>query len=297
MSDDFLLTNLELRASTETGEQAEGLSHRSMEGMVLLTVRELAASGEPRGAVTIVHDVGDHGQRYADLARELTDQDWAVALPDLRGHGTSEGERGHSAGIREVERDLSEIQDHLAYRMPDAPKVLVGQGAGALYSLLFALERPGVVQALVLVAPLHDPKFEPPEAPKGFKKFFNKVTPQSPGKIGYQPDQLTSDANQAAAWGADAHAHGIITLRAAEQVAEAAARFLPRVAEAGIPVLIVHGADDPISSVEKSRVLEGAGVDVQVFDGMRHQPLHEADSAKVRAAILSWLDAKVPRAD
>src|SRR5688572_9733239 len=151
MADEFTLTNLELRESTDTGEEAAGLSHRSMAGMFLLQVRELAARGEPRGAVTVVHDAGDHSRRYDSLARELANSGWAVALPDLRGHGGSEGERGHSAGIAEVVRDLGEIQDHLAYRMPDAPKVLVGQGLGALYALAFALERADVARGLVLV--------------------------------------------------------------------------------------------------------------------------------------------------
>ena len=30
MEDDFFLTNLELRESTDTGEETEGLSHKSM---------------------------------------------------------------------------------------------------------------------------------------------------------------------------------------------------------------------------------------------------------------------------
>ena len=101
---DFFLTNLELRASDATGEMAEGLSHSTMKGMVLLTVLELAANGEPRGAVTVLHDAGDTGDRYQELARTLADDGWAIALPDLRGHGRTEGPRGHSAGLREVER-------------------------------------------------------------------------------------------------------------------------------------------------------------------------------------------------
>jgi hypothetical protein len=55
IEDDFFLTNLELRDSTETGDVASGLSHDSMKGMVLLTVLELAARGEPTGAVTVIH--------------------------------------------------------------------------------------------------------------------------------------------------------------------------------------------------------------------------------------------------
>ena len=146
-------TYLELRESTPDGEQGAGLSHSS-EGLVLVHVLEVAAYGEPRGIVTIVHDAGDHGGRYEELAHALAEKDFAVALPDMRGHGRSEGPRGHSNGLKEVVRDLEEVQNHLAYRLPEAPKVLVGQGLGALYALTYALQKPGELAGLALVSPL-----------------------------------------------------------------------------------------------------------------------------------------------
>ena len=294
--DDFFLTNLELRESTETGEAASGLSHASMKGMLLLAVLELAARGEPRGAVTVVHDAGDSGARYRDLARVLADEGWAVALPDLRGHGQTEGERGHSAGLKEVWRDLAEIQNHLAYRMPDEPKVLVGQGLGALYAASYALENRGTLAALVLVAPLHEPRFVAPEAPGGLRKLLGKkLTPRSPGRVGWTGEQLTADPERAAAWGRDSATHDVITLRAIEEAQRAARTALPRLGEAGVPVLVVHGAADPIADVGRSRALAGGPVEVQVFEGLRHHPLQERDAARVHRSIASWLAAKLPR--
>src|SRR5689334_25446616 len=82
------VTYLELRESAPDGSLGAGLSHKS-KGLVLLHVLELAAYGEPRGAVTFVHDAGDHGGRYLGLARVLAGDGWSVALPDLRGHGRS----------------------------------------------------------------------------------------------------------------------------------------------------------------------------------------------------------------
>ena len=64
------VTNLELRESAADGSVGAGLSHSS-KGLVLLHVLELAAYGEPRGAITFVHDAGDHGGRYLALARAL----------------------------------------------------------------------------------------------------------------------------------------------------------------------------------------------------------------------------------
>ena len=112
--------------------------------------------------MTVLHDAGDAGARYRDLASALAQSGWAVALPDMRGHGQTEGPRGHSNGLKEVWRDVEEIQNHLAYRMPDEPKVLVGQGLGALYALSYAVENLGALAAVVLSGPLHDPSFSRP---------------------------------------------------------------------------------------------------------------------------------------
>lgn len=291
--DDFFLTNLELRESTETGEQGEGLSHRSMDGLVLFSVLELAARGEPRGAVTIVHDAGDHGGRYKSLAHRLADRRWAVALPDMRGHGSSEGERGHSAGLREVVRDLTEVQDHLAYRMPDSPKVLVGQGLGALYALAQALEQPGTIQGLVLVAPLHEPRFELPRPASGLKKLFKKIGPSTPGRIGYSAEDLTGDPEQARLWREDPRTHDVITLRAGTQAEAIAREYLPRVSRVDCPVLVVHGSADPISSSDRSAALAGGPVEVRVIEGLKHHPLQDVRADEVADVIVGWLDERV----
>lgn len=290
IEDDFFLTNLELRESTPTGEMAAGLSHSSMKGMVLLTVLELAARGEPCGAVTVLHDAGDTGARYKALASDLAERGWAVALPDLRGHGLTEGPRGHSNGLKEVCRDIQEIQDHLAYRMPEEPKVLVGVGLGANYAATYALEHPGILSGLVLIGPLHEPRFQRPVPPKGLAKFFKKITPESEGSTGFGPDDLTSAAAQATAWSADEQTHGIITQRAIDEAERSAREHLPRVAEAGIPVLVIHGEDDPLSDRGASEAMAGGAVEVRVVEG-KHHPLHDRGSAKIRSGLVDWISA------
>lgn len=293
IEDDFFLTNLELRESTETGELGSGLSHDSMKGMVLLTVLELAARGEPEGVVTVLHDAGDTGDRYRSLASDLAERRLAVALPDLRGHGRTEGERGHSNGRIEVCRDIQEIQDHLAYRLPDDPKVLVGVGLGANYAATYARRNPGVLAALVLLSPLHEPRFEAPAPPKGLGKLFKKLTPSSPGATGYTADALTSSAAQATAWSANELTHDAITLRAIEEAKRSAAEDLPEVGGLGIPVLVMHGDDDPLSEAERSRAMAGDSVEVRVFEGQRHHLLHDRKSAEVRRELADWISERI----
>ena len=283
------VTYLELRASTAEGEAGAGLSHTSA-GLVLFHVLELAAHGEPRGAVTIVHDAGEHGGRYLGAARALAERGWSVALPDLRGHGRSEGEVGHSAGIREVVRDLGDVQDHLAYRQPEAPRVLVGQGLGALYALAFAAERTDVA-ALVLSAPLFEPRFEVPKPPSGLLKAFKKLQPTTPGRIGWDPARLTGSDAERHARAQDPLVRDVITVGAAASAQDAARALRDRIGTLAIPVLVLEGGEDSIAG----RMPAADSAKRLVFQGLRHDLFHETRSTEVVAALADWLDATLPR--
>ena len=287
-------TYLELRSSTETGEEASGLSH-TPGGVVLLHVQELAASGEPRGGVTIVHDAGDHGGRYVRAADALAEAGWAVALPDLRGHGRSEGERGHSAGTREIVRDLSAVQDHLAYRLPDASKVLIGVGLGAVHALAFAVERPGSLAALALLSPWLSPRFEPPPQPSALTRFFKKPKPTDPGRIPVGAEQRSSDPEEQRAWEADDLTHDVITRHAAEQVAEAAQAYRLKLADVDFPVLCMFGAEGSLADPEDVRAFEGPDLEIDVIEGCRHDLLHDRAAELVIERLGSWLAARLPR--
>jgi lysophospholipase len=289
------VTNLELRESNPDGTEGAGLSH-SGKGLFLLHVLELASYGEPRGGATVLHDAGDHGARYEELAHVLAADGWAVALPDLRGHGRSEGERGHSAGFREVARDVDAILDHLAYRMPEGAQILIGQGLGGLQALAYAVERPGRAAALVLLSPLLAPSFRAPEKKGGLKGLFQKLGPTSPGALGWTPAMRTSEASEQAALAADGAMHDVITLRGIEAFSEALARAESGVAGLRTPVLVLHGADDPIADPARSQALARAGIEVRVLPGRKHDLLHERGAAQVMQDVRAWIDARVPRA-
>lgn len=284
------MTNLELRASNPDGTEGEGLSHRSMAGLFLLYSLEVAASGEPRAGVCVVHDQGDRGARYRALADELALSGLAVALPDFRGHGESEGERGHSWGVPEMLRDIDSVSDHLAYMMePEAPRFFVGQGLGGFYALCYAIEKPDLVTGLVLAGPTLSPKFDVPEKLGGLRGLFKKVGPTTPGRVGWTVDELTSLEAERAAWRADEKVHDVVTVRTAESVAEGMAKYLPRAGEVRCPVLVLHGADDSVSPVESSAMLERDGVERRVLPGVKHDVFHDAGAEKLIGDVRDWV--------
>lgn len=283
-------TFLELRESDESGEIGAGLSHSSA-GLVLLHVAEIAADGEPRGVVTIVHDAGEYGGRYERLARVLAERGWAVALPDLRGHGKSEGVRGHSAGLREVVRDLDEVQNHLAYRLPDAPKVLLGVGLGAAFAASYVAEDPGRVAALVLAAPIFEPPFVEPAAKRGLTRFFSKEQPTDAGQTGYSAQTISNDASAGAAWQADEAIHTEITRRAAAEGRRAIDEHLANAHRIDVPLLVVHGTLDALGSPQRVGLWNDQGPQVIAIDGAGHSLFHEPCADSACKSIADWLDS------
>ena len=297
---DFLLTNLELRASNPDGTEGEGLSHKTGgiggAGMVLVRVLELApptdklVDGEPAGAAIVVHDIGDHGGRYGDLAAALADAGWMVTLPDLRGHGGSEGERGHVPGIPEPVRDIHSMREHVAYRMPDAKSVVIGIGAGALFAMAYAKAWSDEVNALVLVAPLLAPRFDLPAKKGGLMGMFKKVGPTSPGSIGWSADQLCADPAAQAAWSGDASRGDVVTLGGGEVLAAAVTEAPAGYADLGKPTLVLAGADDPIAPAADAEALAAKlGATFRAFDGRRHDLLRDAGADEIIEAIVTWL--------
>jgi alpha-beta hydrolase superfamily lysophospholipase len=285
------VTNLELRDSNPDGSEGAGLSHTA-KGLFLLHVLEVAAEGEPRGGVAIVHGVGDHGGRYTQVAGFLAERGWAVALPDLRGHGNSEGERGHSWGIKEPVRDIDAVLDHLAYRLPDAPKVLVGQGLGGLYCLAYALVHPDRVAAVVAINPLLEPRFPEPKKPGGLKGLFKKLAPTDAGPLGIDPAQLSSDPAAQAAWKSDSLVHDLVSLHTAQRLPAEAQALREGLARLSVPVLLLIGEADTLSDPQQNQKLLSGKAEVKRYPGLKHDLLHERGATQIATEVAQWIAAR-----
>jgi alpha-beta hydrolase superfamily lysophospholipase len=299
-SPDFLLTNLELRASNPDGTEGEGLSHKTGgiggAGMVLVRAMELAppldklVDGEPSGAAIVVHDLGDHGGRYEQLAAALSEAGWMVTLPDLRGHGGSECERGHVPGLPEPVRDLHSFREHVAYRVPDARSVVIGVGVGALFAMGYAKAHADEVNALVLIAPVLSPRFQLPQRKGGLMGLLKKVGPTSPGSIGWTGADQCVDPAARAAWESDPRRQDVVTLRGGEVVAAAAAEVQQGYRELGKPTLVLAGSEDPLAPAsEVEAMAQAIGAEYRCFEGRRHDLVRDAGGDEVIAAIVDWI--------
>src|SRR5512136_2076842 len=79
-----------------------------------------------KAVVCIVHGLGEHSSRYKELPVELTNSGFAFLGYDQRGHGKSEGRKGHTPSYEALLADISKLIDEAYKRFPNKKIFLYG---------------------------------------------------------------------------------------------------------------------------------------------------------------------------
>lgn len=127
----------------------------STRGGLKLVVHEWAPPKNPAGrpVAVLLHGVGIHGAPYASIAAGFTSRGITFLVPDLRGHGRSEGERGELAEPHVLRADLDAVLDAVKERHPGSPIVLMGESMGGLLAADYARQGQKRLAGLILLAP------------------------------------------------------------------------------------------------------------------------------------------------
>lgn len=111
----------------------------------------IAIGRRDKPAFVVVHGLGDTLESYLKHARPLRERGHTVILPDLRGHGGSEGHHTTLGGLES--RDVRAAMQHLRDAgLAEAGIVLMGHSMGSVAVLLAAVDSPDV-RAVVVEAP------------------------------------------------------------------------------------------------------------------------------------------------
>ena len=67
----------------------------------------------PKGAVLFIHGLGARSNMYLTLADELATNGYIIYLLDIRGHGYSQGVRGHMPSSDAMVKDIKYFNEYV----------------------------------------------------------------------------------------------------------------------------------------------------------------------------------------
>jgi alpha-beta hydrolase superfamily lysophospholipase len=230
----------------------------------------------PQAAVIFLHGFGEHLGLYDRFATALSARGIELWALDEIGHGLSDGSRGLVGSVDALEangRALTEIAQGSG-----VPLVLAGHSLGGVTAALAIARDPSPWSGAVLSG-------TPIEAPRW-------VADLEPGAaLSLDAADLSRDP-----WYLDALANDALAFTESEggpadALPPAWAELALTFARVELPVLFVHGADDPVAPVEGSRRWADAlpaGRLVEFPDG-RHDILNDLPHAEVATAIADFV--------
>lgn len=251
---------------------------------------------EPRGVIALVHGLGEHSGRYQPVAGRFCQLGLATISFDLRGHGRSEGKRGHIPSYETALDDIDHLLSEAALRFPQKPRFLYGHSLGGALVLYHLMRRaPDVAGAIVT-----SPGLEPGNAPGALlavARLLDRLAPSFTMANQLDVTGLSHDQRILDAYRQDPLVHGRISVRLALQLIDCGRWVVEHAAGyPDIPLLLLQGKADRLVSpgaVARFASQVRGPVTYHAWDQLYHELHHEPEKEEVFAVMQSWLETRL----
>lgn len=249
--------------------------------------------------LVVVHGLGEHSGRYRDFATWFVPRGYAVHSYDHRGHGKSQGQRGHINGWAAYREDLRAFLTLVKGELSQVPTFLVGHSMGGLMVLDYALHYPEGLQGVVSSGPSLEYGADVSRLLLFAARVMSHITPGTRMASGLDADGLSRNAQVVKAYREDPLVHGWVSPRFVTMMGKTMGTTLQNAGQwpADLPLFIIHGGADPICPPSGSlRFFEQAGAQDksrQVYAGYLHESFNEIGRETVLSDLTEWLAARL----
>jgi alpha-beta hydrolase superfamily lysophospholipase len=241
--------------------------------------------GTPKAVVHLIHGFAEHIERYGNVVNELVPAGYAVFGNDHRGHGKSQGRRGHVKSFQEFIDDERQFSfEIIKAQFPNIPYLVLGHSMGSLIAINYAEQNPDSLNALVLSGTGSQPSSDVPKILITVSKILSSILPAIHVKSPLPPEFISRDQEAVKAYVNDPLVYNVITPRLAHEMNRYLAIGAENANKLRMPVLIQHGSLD-IAFSGQNELFENIGAidkTFKLYKGLKHEVYNElaADRAK-----------------
>jgi len=243
----------------------------------------------------IAHGLGEHAGRYKDFAAAMARRGMGTFAVDLRGHGQSQGQRGHVDAWSQWTDDITAFVSEVE-RQVEGEVVPLGHsfGGAAMLSTFVAGKLPES-KRFIVSSPALKVKVVVPQWKVNLGEMASRVMPRLTMSNEVDAGTLSRIPAVVEAYKTDPLVHSKISSRLFTEWQRAAQAVLARASEIKQPFLILAGTDDrlidPAGSEELHKRAPNAS-ELHLLPGRYHEPFNDVGSDEVFDIIDRWLTAK-----
>ena len=240
----------------------------------------------------VVHGLGEHSGRYERFAAGMARHGMATYAVDLRGHGKSEGQRGH---VDSWSQWIDDAAAFVAHVESEAPGEVVPLGHSFGGAVMLSTVRAGKLvnaKRFVVSSPALRLKVTVPAWKSSLAGVASRLAPRLAMDNEVNPATVSRIPEVVEAYRTDPLVHSKISSRLYAEWWRAAADNLERAGDIRIPFLILAGSADPLIDPAGSAELHRrspAMSELRILDGRYHEPFNDLGSDEVFGLLANWL--------
>ncbi len=247
---------------------------------------------DPEFTFAVIHGLGEHSGRYDRFAHGMARFQMATYAVDLRGHGQSQGQRGHVDTWEQWTDDAAAFVRHVQELVP-TEVVPVGHsfGGAILLSTVLGRKLPRT-KRFVVSSPALRLKIVVPGWKMNLGRAASRVAPRLSMANGVDAGTVSRIPDVVEAYRTDPLVHNKLTSRTGTELLGAQQDILARAGDIKIPFLILAGTDDRLIDPQGSVALHAAAPgmsDLRLLEGRYHEPFNDRDNEEVFSMIAQWL--------
>lgn len=264
---------------------------------VKLYGQEWKPEGKQKAAIVMVHGLGEHSGRYEHVAEAFTQAGYSLTAFDLRGHGKSEGIRGHAPSYAAIMEDITHNVDLAKEHFPGMPVFLYGHSLGGNLTLYYCLTQNPQIKGAIVTSPGLATAAPVPPVKLALGKLMYNLMPAMQMDNGLLRSGLSRDPEVEKIYSNDPLVHPKISARLALDLINNGKFIIDHAAEFPIPLLLMQGTGDYIVNPPMTKTFANAAplskITFKEWDGYYHELHNEPEKAQVLRTITDWLDLEL----
>ena len=242
----------------------------------------------PTRSLIIIHGLGEHQNRYKHVAAHFSKDGFQVFSYDQRGHGKSEGKRGHSPGIASNICDLERVIESI----PHENLFIYGHSFGGNVLANFLIRKDcASLRASVLTGSWFRLFKEPSTFEVALATVMNKIYPKYSQDNQVIPKTLSNIEKVADDYLSDPLVHTQITAGLFKSFHSSGLYAIENASNISTPTLVIHGADDIITHPTGSKQLAermGDLATLRIYENTQHELHNDYIVNQMLSDISKW---------
>jgi alpha-beta hydrolase superfamily lysophospholipase len=249
----------------------------------------------PKAILAIVHGAGEHIGRYQNMVDALVPAGFILTGYDQRGHGQSEGRRGHIDSWSDYREDIRSFLALSASRFPGLPVFLYGHSLGSLEVLDYILrDSQGLTGAIVSGTALKPKGTIAPPHLVLLAKVLSAIAPGFLIKMKLEGSSLSHDPQVARAYMEDPLVHWQRSVRWGTENLKVIDWIKSHTREIDLPILFLHGESDPlldpVGAQQFFEQIRYPDKTIHIYPGGLHEPHNDLNHKQVISDLAGWMD-------